>query len=950
VPHNAKPERAKPERAKPERAKPERAKPERAKVPQAGSGGLQSSFSTGFAFELDQFQLEAMDALDEGHSVVVAAPTGSGKTVVAEYAVARALADGRKVFYTTPLKALSNQKFADFGRRHGSANVGLLTGDNAINGEAPVVVMTTEVLRNMVYAGSPSLLGLRYVVLDEVHYLQDPYRGPVWEEVIIHLPPEVDLVCLSATVSNAEELADWVGTVRGSTRAVIEERRPVPLHNLFLVGDRRSEHLVLLPTLVDGHANPRGVALTSRVGGGWRAHKRGGLFVPRRTETIDLLDEQGLLPAIYFIFSRAGCDEAVRQCTREGRRLTSVGERRRIREIAESTAGSLADADLVALGYENWLAAVESGFAAHHAGLVPPFREAVERCFSAGLVKVVFATETLSLGVNMPARSVVIEKLSKFSGERVEALTPGEYTQLTGRAGRRGTDDIGHAVVLWAPNVTFDQVALLAGARSYTLTSSFRPTYNMATNLVRRCTPQQAHHMLNLSFAQYRADADIVRLEGRLERARRELAAADLEATCDLGDVNEYLQLASADSAAPEARRSGAELAEIAAAMQDVRLGDVLVVPVRKADGSHADDEVAVLSTSQKKKGDLSIRAITAERRLVLLGPGQFRSPPLAVAHLQLPTPFVPTDRGMQRRAASLLAAARPALHAGGPHAGAGHAGTGHAGTGHAGTGHAVHKKKRGAPKSRAADHPVASCPELRAHLRATARAERLGCQVERLEKQVLGRAESLARQFDTVLRLLAKWGYTEGWSLTGPGARLARIYHPQDLLVAECAERGIFDGLRPAEMAGLASVFTYEARGPLQSGPGVARLPGPRLEERWRAVQAVARELALDEESFGLPTTRPPDAGFVALAHGWATGEQLSSLLAPPTASRRMPAAPISAGDLVRNVKQLIDLLRQLGDVLADGATARSARQAADALFRGVVATSSVVAPGQED
>ena len=386
--------------------------------------------------------------------------------------------------------------------------------------------MTTEVLRNMIYAGSSTLAGLRYVVLDEVHYLQDPYRGPVWEEVIIHLPPEVDLVCLSATVSNAEELADWVGTVRGSTTAVIEERRPVPLHNLFLVGERRSERLLLLPTLVDERPNPRGIALTANVEAGWRAHRQSGLFAPRRAEIVDLLGEEGLLPAIYFIFSRAGCDEAVRQCMREGGRLTTTQERRQIRDIAEAAASNLSDADLAALGYGNWLAGLEAGFAAHHAGLVPPFKEAVERCFLAGLVKVVFATETLSLGINMPARSVVIEKLTKFGGERVEPLTPGEYTQLTGRAGRRGTDEVGYAVALWSPGVTFDQVASLAGARSYTLTSSFRPTYNMATNLVRRTTPDQAHHLLNLSFAQYRADADVVRLESPLERARQELAVA----------------------------------------------------------------------------------------------------------------------------------------------------------------------------------------------------------------------------------------------------------------------------------------------------------------------------------------------------------------------------------------------------------------------------------------
>jgi ATP-dependent RNA helicase HelY len=887
----------------------------------AGAGTLRDRFLSGYSFELDAFQLEAIDALDAGHSVVVAAPTGSGKTVVAEYAVARALAEGSKAFYTTPLKALSNQKFADLSRICGPSKVGLLTGDNAINGEAPVVVMTTEVLRNMIYAGSSSLTGLRYVVLDEVHYLQDPYRGPVWEEVIIHLAPEVDLVCLSATVSNAEELADWVGTVRGSTRAIIEERRPVPLHNLFLVGERRSERLLMLPTLVDGRPNPRGIAITSRVEAGWRASSRSGLFAPRRTETVELLAGEGLLPAIYFIFSRAGCDEAVRQCVREGRRLTSSVERRHIREVAESAVAHLSDTDLTALGYGEWLASLEAGFAAHHAGLVPPFKETVEHCFAAGLVKVVFATETLSLGINMPARSVVIEKLSKFNGERVEPLTPGEYTQLTGRAGRRGTDEVGFAVVMWSPGVNFDQVAALAGARSYTLTSSFRPTYNMASNLVRRCTPFQAHHLLNLSFAQYRADADIVRLESYLARSRQELDRALKEAQCEKGDVFEYRHLVAGTHQRPQPRQD--KPAEIVAAMEGLRPGDVLLVPARKSGGARTNDRVAVLSTRQRKKGDLNVRAITTGRRLVSFGPKDFRSPPRVVAHLELPVPYAPRNRDFQRRVAASLVEARPGRHFPG-------------------------ERHRGGDEA-AATHPVAACRDARAHLKAAANAERLSGQVERLEAQVVRRTESLARQFDRVLQLLERWGYVAGWSLTPAGSRLARIYHEQDLLVAECAERGLLDGLQPAELAALASVFTYEPRGPAVADGEGAALPTRRLQERWRAIQRVALQLNLDEQTFGLVRTRATDAGFGALAFGWANGKELAELLAPPDAASRGrpgPAGPtgISAGDFVRNTKQLIDLLRQLGEVLVDESAARGAREAADALFRGVVAASSVV------
>ncbi len=887
------------------------------------AGQLRSVFVDGLDFDPDPFQLEAMAALDEGHSVVVAAPTGSGKTLVAEYAVARALSQGRKAFYTTPLKALSNQKFGDFSRTYGAARVGLLTGDNAVNGDAPLVVMTTEVLRNMIYAGSRSLEGLRYVVLDEVHYLQDPYRGPVWEEVIIHLPSEVDLVCLSATVSNAEELADWVGTVRGSTRAVIEERRPVPLHSLFMVGDRRRGDILVMPTLLEGRPNPQGTAVTARVESGWRAQRRAGLFVPRRAESVEVLDERGLLPAIYFIFSRAGCDEAVRQCLRETRRLTSTAERAEVRLVAEEAARHLSEADLEALGYAGWLAGLEAGFAAHHAGMVPPFKEAVERCFAAGLVKVVFATETLALGINMPARSVVIEKLSKFGGERVEPLTPGEYTQLTGRAGRRGTDEVGYAVALWAPNVSFEQLASLAGARSYTLTSSFRPTYNMATNLVGRCSTQQAHHLLNLSFAQYRSDADTVRLERQLGRARDELAAATADASCELGDVFEYRRLVTAARGPGEARAPRPKLAEVLEALAELRPGDVVVLPGHPKGGARTGERVAVLATSQRRRGEVSLRGITAGRRLVTLAARDFRYPPRAVGRVELPVPFTPKSREFQRRVAERLQAGeeRAGLHGSGRPSAA------------------------DAALDEAAQLAVSACPHLKAHLRAAARAERARRQVERLDKQVKGRAESLARQLDRVLALLRSWRYVEGWSLTAAGQRLARIYHPQDLLVAECAERGLLDGLRPAEMAALVSVFTYEPRGPAGIAEAPPRLPARRLRERWEQVQAVAVELAAAEQAAGLPATRAVDAGFAAVAYGWARGQAIGRLLAGAQDGQDGPSG-FSAGDFVRNVKQLVDLLRQLGEVLPLQASAQAARDGAGALFRGVVAASALPGP----
>ncbi len=865
---------------------------------------VRGRFVAGLGFELDRFQREALDVIDAGSSVVVAAPTGSGKTVVAEYAVAKALAAGTKAFYTTPLKALSNQKYAELVRRHGPGAVGLLTGDNAINPGAAVVVMTTEVLRNMIYGSSGALDGLSYVVLDEVHYLQNAYRGPVWEEVIIHTPPAVDLVCLSATVSNADELAGWIRTVRGKTVAVVEERRPVDLTDLYLVGDRGSDRVQLLPTLIEDRPNPEAIALEARNGRerGPHGRRHGRLYAPRRAETVDLLDRGGMLPAIYFIFSRKACDEAVGICRRESNRLTTADERRRIRMIVDDHVAALERDDLDLLGYGQWLGGLEAGFAAHHAGLVPPFKEAVEACFAAGLVKVVFATETLSLGINMPARTVVIEKLTKFTGERHEFLTAGEYTQLTGRAGRRGIDDAGYAVVLWSPFVTFDRVAGLAGERSYALTSSFRPTYNMAANLVRRYPPDTARHLLNLSFAQYQTDGDVVRLEAQLERTTSAADDAARAATCELGDVAEYRRLLR--SREDGAAHHRAPPAEVAAVLARIQPGDVLV--------AHGE-RIAVLTTTHRRGGDVRLRGVTPERRLVQLGPGDFPQPPRTIGRIVLPAPYAPNNNGFRRRVASALASARIDAPVD--------------------DGRNRHRSGEKKASARAvATHPVASCPSAAGHIRARERAERLERDADRIRRRIRGRTGSIARHFDRVLGVLASWGYVDGWALTDRGERLARIYHEADLLIAQCLDAGLLDGLGPDDLAGLASVFTFESRGPGEASR--PQLTG-ELQTRLRSIERIAAELNGAEDEAGLPLTRGPDPGFVAVARRWAGGDQLAPILEDED---------ISGGDFVRNVKQLVDLLRQLGDHAPDRATAGAARSASDRLVRGVVAASSVV------
>src|SRR3954469_3368525 len=510
-----------------------------------------SDFTAELGFSLDPFQVEACEALDEGAGVLVCAPTGAGKTVVGEFAIHKALTEGRKAFYTTPIKALSNQKYNDLVERYGEKKVGLLTGDNAVNGDAPVVVMTTEVLRNMLYAGSTTLSGLSYVVMDEVHYLADRFRGAVWEEVIIHLPASVTLVSLSATVSNAEEFADWLVTVRGHTEVVVSEHRPVPLWQHMLVGKRMFDlfHDAEAAQKHDVHPELLRYSreMVRRLGDydqRGRGAGRGRRWLPPlRADVIERLDREGLLPAIVFIFSRAGCDAAVQQCLAAGLRLTGPDERTEIRRLVEERTVHIPHDDRQVLGYWEWLDGLERGLAAHHAGMLPAFKEVVEELFVRGLVKAVFATETLALGINMPARCVVLERLVKYNGEAHVDLTPGEYTQLTGRAGRRGIDVEGHAVVAWSPEVDPRHVAGLASTRTYPLRSSFRPSYNMAVNLVGTVGGERARELLESSFAQFQADRSVVGLARQVQRNVETMRAYEAELECEHGDFAEYFDI-----------------------------------------------------------------------------------------------------------------------------------------------------------------------------------------------------------------------------------------------------------------------------------------------------------------------------------------------------------------------------------------------------------------------
>ncbi|HVH21239.1 MAG TPA: DEAD/DEAH box helicase [Pseudonocardia sp.] len=894
-------------------------------------------FELTLPFALDGFQRSACSALEDGHGVLVCAPTGAGKTVVGEFAVFLALARGQKCFYTTPIKALSNQKYADLVARHGSAAVGLLTGDTSVNGDAQVVVMTTEVLRNMIYAGARPLDQLGYVVMDEVHYLADRFRGAVWEEVILQLAEHVRLVSLSATVSNAEEFGDWLVTVRGDTTVVVDEHRPVPLWQHMMVGNRLLDlfagetaagELAVDPDLVRHTRDMERQVVTWDRGRGRgragteRGHGHAGsarFRPPSRVTVLDRLDRAGLLPAITFVFSRAGCDAAVGQCVRAGLRLTAEDEAAEIRRTVERRTAELPQGDLAVLGYWEWLDALQRGLAAHHAGLLPAFKETVEELFVRGLVRAVFATETLALGINMPARTVVLERLVKFNGEAHAELTPGEYTQLTGRAGRRGIDVEGHAVVVWQPGVDPEQVAGLASTRTYPLHSSFRPGYNMAVNLVERLGIEAARDLLEQSFGQFQADRSVVGLARRIERNTEAMAGYAGSMACHLGDFTEYASLRRriADREKSLTREgTAARRAAAAESLRALRPGDVIAVP-----GGRRAGLAVVLDPGLDPGAEPRPLVLNEDRWAGRLSTADFPNPVEPLGRMRLPKRVDHRAPRVRRDLASGLRS-----------------------TGIRVPEQADRRRRGGAGEDaelatlrralRA--HPCHGCTDREAHARWAERHTRLERETEQLRQKVRATTHSLARAFDRIRALLGERGYLNGEQVTGDGRRLARLWGESDLLAAECLRHGVWDGLTPAELAAVVSALVYESR--RENGP-VPRVPAGAVSEALTATVRVWAELESDERRHKVDRTREPDLGFAWPVHRWARGESLAAVL---TAAEQN-GSELSAGDFVRWCRQVVDLLDQITSVAgrADG-VGRAAAEAVSAVRRGVVAAGS--------
>ena len=906
-----------------------------------------AEFTGLYPFDLDDFQVRACKEIEDGRGVLVAAPTGSGKTIVGEFAVHLALATGRKCFYTTPIKALSNQKYNDLVARYGPDQVGLLTGDNVVNGDAPVVVMTTEVLRNMLYAGSRTLLGLGFVVMDEVHYLADRMRGAVWEEVIIHLPESVTLVSLSATVSNAEEFGEWLATVRGETTTIVEERRPVPLFQHVMVGRRL--HDLFAKSDVDASAGfvkegapvndellriARDDFASSRLMRDRRSPRKGRpgssknprqvgngrrVWIPSRVEVIDRLEREGLLPAIVFIFSRVGCDAAVTQCLSANVRLTTPAERDEIFAFVEERCRHLPDDDLQVLGYHEFLDGLTRGVASHHAGMLPTFKQCVEDLFVRGLCKAVFATETLALGINMPARTVVIEKLSKWNGETHADITPGEYTQLTGRAGRRGLDVEGHGVVLWQPGMDPRELAGLASTRTYPLRSSFRPSYNMAVNLVHQFGRERSRELLEQSFAQFQADKAVVGIARQLHKSEEALDGYREAATCHLGDFMEYAALrrriSDVEKGAARARKADRR----AAAMESLtrlRTGDVIEVPSGKFSG------FAVVLDPGLSGHEPRPYVLTADRQARRLAPMDFPVPVAAVTRMRVPRSFNGRNPAMRRDLASALRSKTHDLTSPPPRRNGGGEAFGESAT----------DREIAELRTRLQAHPCHQCPEREDHARWSERWFKLTRDADTLRRRVEQRTNTVARTFDRVCEVLVALDYLEGDTITDRGRHLMRIYSDMDLVAAESLREGLWDELSPSELAAVLSALVYEAR--RADDASSPRVPGGRVQDVLVQMVRLWGQLDALERDHKLDFLREPDLGFAWAAYRWAEGDDLDEVL---------DVTDLAAGDFVRWMKQLLDLAGQVADAAGDRPLRRTARACVAALKRGVVAYSSL-------
>jgi superfamily II RNA helicase len=861
--------------------------------------GVLEDFRARYPFPLDAFQVEAIAAIHEDRSVIVSAPTGAGKTLVAEFAIQAALATGKRIAYTTPLKALSNQKFADFTRALGADTVGILTGDVKVNPEARVLVMTTEILRNMFYGRG--LAGLGYVVLDECHYMGDEGRGTVWEEIIVNAPLDVLLVALSATVANVKEIADWISLVHRPIVPIYHPDRPVPLS--YALADLAG----------DIHEFDKVRAGQARVVGDERGRPddRGRWYSRRVVDPailIEALETRGWLPAIYFIFSRVGCERAMEDVLVEGRSLVT---REQAREVDAAIGEALAESPSMGDSQINQTVfrALRLGVAVHHAGILPSLKRLIERLFERGLCRVVFATETMSLGIHMPARAVVLQGLTKRTERGFRSLSHNELTQMAGRAGRRGIDAEGQCVIaLDARDGVEDLIRVVDGSPE-PIESQFKLGYGSVANLLATgAEPEVLRRRIEASFGQYQnlkrvreVEEDVRRLEAQHVEARRFAApCGEFERIGRYRKTREEIDARRRALGRPRRRgERGVVEAEPGRLVLVRRKGAPSLGMILRI---HSIRGARVLVDTLLPHGAV-VRLKAAAIKQIL-----WSAPPLAVPH----------DRAHDGRGLRHLAAQLDELD----------------------VGELLERERARRPDAALSAIECHRCRwgSTNACSQAWAQAERLGERLSHRRHTLDALRGAYWQEFLRVVEVLEQFGAVRGRELEPKGRMIAGLRHDNELLVAEMVSRGILGDLTLAEAAAVCSALTEEAR---SGEPMIARtfLKGrPRLRRKLEQVAQAADAIAeaQRERHLGMPVNVHP--GFMPAVFRWASGDDDWSGIV-------QEAFGGHEGDLIRALRRLIDLLRQLGDSPeVPVVTARMLVQAARVIDRGIVLESALI------
>ncbi|HEV8641458.1 MAG TPA: DEAD/DEAH box helicase [Methylomirabilota bacterium] len=860
---------------------------------------LLERFRARYPFPLDDFQVEACQAIAGGSSVIVSAPTGAGKTLVAEFAIQLALEAGKRIAYTTPLKALSNQKFADFTRALGEDVVGILTGDVKVNPQGRVLVMTTEILRNMFYAGGLSDLG--WVVLDECHYMGDEGRGTVWEEIIVNAPKDVPLVALSATVANIKEIADWISIVHRPIVPIYHPHRPVPLS--YALADLAGE-IHELDKVRTGRARV--------VGDERRAQDERGRWYTRRvvdpTVLIEALEARGWLPAIYFIFSRVGCERAMEDVLTEGRGLLSREQQRQVTAALDEALGespAIGESELS----QQVLRALRLGVAVHHAGILPSLKRLIERLFERGLCRVVFATETMSLGIHMPARAVVLQSLTKRTERGFRSLSHNELTQMAGRAGRRGIDAEGQCVIALDARDGVEDVLRVVDGSPEPIESRFKLGYGSVALLIGTgAEPAVLRRRIEASFGQYQNLKRIRELETDLRRLEAALAEArGFAAPCgDFARIGRYRRLRQEADLRRRAEGRGTRRGE--RGLIEAEPGRLALVRRRGAPSL-----ALVLGIHSIRGHRVLVDALLPHGAVVRLKAGAMKqifwsTPPLAV----------PRDRGRDHRQLGYLAQELSALD----------------------VRELIERERAHRPETALASVECHRCP-----WGSTTRCDQAWREVERLGERVEQRRQALEayrgaywQEFLRVVEVLEQFGAVRQGRLEPKGRLIAGLRHDNELLVSEFATRGILSDLTLAEAAAVCSALTEEAR---SGEPLIARAflkSRPKLRRKLDQVAAVAEAVAEAQRQrhLGMPVAVHP--GFMPAVFRWASGDDDWPGIV-------QEAFGGHEGDLIRAMRRLLDLLRQLGESAeVSPPAARLLVQAARVIDRGIVLESALI------